>query len=585
MIDREAAATRLGAEAARLARALSELGEFGLPPDWTPERGLEPLQAEALRKMLVAVIGDVRLVVVKLAEQLRRMRGAKTLEGADKRKLAVVTREVYAPLANRLGVWQVKWELEDLAFRYLQPAEYRHIAAALKVRRTEREHYIEELKERLERELRAAGVEARIDGRPKHIYSIWRKMQAKKLAFEQIMDIRAARVLVDTVAECYAALGIVHSLWQFIPGEFDDYIATPKHNFYRSIHTAVLGPGGQPVEIQIRTHEMHAHSERGVAAHWRYKEGGRGDQAYERKINQLRALLTPEEKDTAHDFLDRMRASSFRTASTCFRPRERSSMCPWAVRRLDFAYQVHTDLGHRTRGAKVNGRMVPLDYALKNSETVEIITGKTAHPSRDWLASQSGFLASARHRNKVRAWFRKQEASQNKLEGRAMLDREIQRLGVNTPSMPELLAELKLEERRGSARGIGLGRGQHCPSRGGRPAPIRPRRTRGRAGEGAARRAARARARGAGGRRFACDLRALLQAGIPRADRGLHHRRTGRHHPHPILLESRPPCGEGAGANLARRLGHGSHRISGRCRGRRVRPPRVGARCERSPRR
>ena len=253
--------------------------------------------------------------------------------GADKRKLAVVTREVYAPLANRLGVWQVKWELEDLAFRYLQPAEYRHIAAALKVRRTERERYIEELKSRLERELRAAGIEARIDGRPKHIYSIWRKMQAKKLAFEEIMDIRAARVLVDTVAECYAALGIVHSLWQFIPGEFDDYIATPKDNLYRSIHTAVLGPGGQAVEIQIRTHEMHAHSERGVAAHWRYKEGGRGDQAYERKINQLRSLLTPD-REGYGTRLSRphARRSSFRTASTCSRPRGRSSMCRWAAR-------------------------------------------------------------------------------------------------------------------------------------------------------------------------------------------------------------------------------------------------------------
>src|ERR1700733_10893644 len=337
VIEREGALKRFGAEPLRLALSLRKLGEFGLPPDWTPERGLEPAQAEALRKMLVAVIGDVRLVVVKLAEQLQRMRGAKALDGAEKRKLAIVTREVYAPLANRLGVWQVKWELEDLAFRYLQPAEYRHIAAALKVRRTERELYIEELKSRLERELRATGIEARIDGRPKHIYSIWRKMQAKKLAFEEIMDIRAARVLVDTVAEFSAALGIVHSLWQFIPGEFDDYIATPKHNFYRSIHTAVLGPGGQAVEIQIRTHEMHAHSERGVAAHWRYKEGGRGDQAYERKINQLRALLTPAEKDTAHDFLDRMRVELFQDRVYVLSPKGEIVDVPVGGTPLDFA--------------------------------------------------------------------------------------------------------------------------------------------------------------------------------------------------------------------------------------------------------
>jgi GTP pyrophosphokinase len=439
LIDREAADKRFGADAARL------------------ERGLESAQAEALRKMLVAVVGDVRLVVVKLAEQLQKMRGAKALDAAQKRKLAVETREVYAPLANRLGVWQVKWELEDLAFRYLQPADYRHIAAALKVRRSERERYIEELREDLERELHGVGIAARVDGRPKHIYSIWRKMQAKKLAFEEIMDVRAARVLVNSVAECYAALGVVHSLWQFIPGEFDDYIATPKDNLYRSIHTAVLGPGTQPVEIQIRTHEMHAHAERGVAAHWRYKEGGRGDQAYERKINQLRALLAPDAQDSAHDFLERMRIELFQDRVYVLSPKGEIVDVPVGGTPLDFAYQVHTNLGHRTRGAKVNGRMVGLDYPLKNSETVEIIAAKTAQPSRDWLSPQSGFLASPRNRNKVRAWFRKQDESQNKLEGRALLEREIQRLGVNIPPMPELLAELKLATTEDLHAALGLG--------------------------------------------------------------------------------------------------------------------------------
>jgi len=456
-LDVDAAAKRFGAEPTRLARGLSQLGHFGLPPDWTPERGLESAQAEALRKMLVAVIGDVRLVVVRLAEQLQKMRSCKAAEAAIKRKLAIETREVYAPLANRLGVWQVKWELEDLAFRYLQPVEYKHIAAALKVRRSERERYIEELIGALQGELRAAGIEAKIDGRPKHIYSIWRKMQAKQLAFEQLMDIRAARVLVNTVAECYAALGIVHSLWQFIPGEFDDYIATPKDNLYRSIHTAVIGPGTQPVEIQIRTHEMHADAERGVAAHWRYKEGGRGDQAYERKINQLRALLAPDGADSAHDFLDRMRIDLFQDRVYVLSPKGEIVDVPVGGTPLDFAYQVHTDLGHRTRGAKVNGRMVGLDYRLKNSETVEIITAKTPQPSRDWLSPQSGFLASPRHRNKVRAWFRKQNEAQNKLEGRAMLDREIQRLGVQGPPMPELLSELKLPSTEALHEALGLG--------------------------------------------------------------------------------------------------------------------------------
>jgi GTP pyrophosphokinase len=412
-LEREGTAKRFGEEPVRLALALSQLGEFGLPADWEPERGLEAAQAEALRKMLLAVIGDVRLVVVRLAEQLQRMRSAKSVGAARQRKLAIETREVYAPLANRLGVWQVKWELEDLAFRYLEPVQYKHIAAALKTRRSEREHYIDELKTVLETAMRSAGIAATIEARPKHIFSIWKKMQLKQLAFEQLMDIRAARVLVNSIADCYGALGVVHSLWQFIPGEFDDYIATPKDNLYRSIHTAVIGPGQEPVEIQIRTHEMHADSERGVAAHWRYKEGGRGNQAYERKINELRSLLAPAEgTDGNRDFLDRVRVDLFQDRIYVISPKGEIVDVPVGGTPLDFAYQVHTDLGHRTRGAKVNGRMVPLDYHLKNSETVEIITAKVSQPSRDWLSAQSGFLASPRHRNKVRAWFRKQDEAQ-----------------------------------------------------------------------------------------------------------------------------------------------------------------------------
>jgi GTP pyrophosphokinase len=486
LIDLEAAGRQFGPDAARLARSLSQLGEFGLPADWTPEQGLESGQAEALRKMLLAIIGDVRLVVVRLAGQLQKMRAAKSLDPAEQRKLALETREVYAPLANRLGVWQLKWELEDLAFRYLQPTEYKHIAAALKVRRSERERYMEELQTLLQSQLQAAGIEATIEGRPKHIYSIWRKMQAKQLAFEQLMDIRAARVLVNSVAECYGALGVVHSLWQFIAGEFDDYIATPKENRYRSIHTAVIGPGAQAVEIQIRTHDMHANSERGVAAHWRYKEGGRGDQAYERKINQLRSLLAPTDSgDTSRDFLDRMRVDLFQDRVYVVSPKGEIVDVPVGGTPLDFAYQVHTDLGHRTRGAKVNGRMVPLDYQLKNSEMVEIITAKTAHPSRDWLSPQSGFLASPRHRNKVRAWFRKQNEVQNKAEGRAMFDREIQRLGVNSPPIPELLGEMKLPNTEALHEALGLGEitpaqvagaiQRILHARDSRPEPIRPR--------------------------------------------------------------------------------------------------------------
>jgi GTP pyrophosphokinase len=457
-LDVETAARRFGAEPTKLARELNQLGHFGMPPDWTPERGLESGHAEALRKMLLAVVGDVRLVVVRLAEQLQKMRAAKRLDHDTQRKLSIESREVYAPLANRLGVWHLKWELEDLAFRYLQGADYKRIANALKSRRAERELYIERLKAQLQIALRAAGVEAAIDGRPKHIYSIWRKMQAKRLAFDQLMDIRAARVLVGSVADCYAALGVVHSLWQFIPGEFDDYIATPKDNRYRSIHTAVIGPEGEPVEIQIRTHEMHASAESGVASHWRYKEGGRGDQAYERKIDQLRALLAPaEEAENSRDFLDRMRIDLFHDRVYLLSPRGKIVDVPIGGTPLDFAYQLHSDLGHRTRGAKVNGRIVPLDYRLQNGETVEIITGKNPQPSRDWLAPQSGFLASPRNRNKVRAWFRKQDEAQNKLEGKSILERELQRLGVRQLPMPALVAELKLAGSEALHAALGLG--------------------------------------------------------------------------------------------------------------------------------
>ena len=457
-IELPGAAKRFGEEPLRLAQALRQLGEFGLPADWAPERGLEAAQAEALRKMLLAVIGDVRLVVVRLAQQLQRMRSAKGVGAARQRKLAIETREVYAPLANRLGVWQVKWELEDLAFRSLEPVQYKHIAAALKTRRSERELYIDELKSVLETAMHGAGIDAAIEARPKHIFSIWKKMQVKQLAFEQLMDIRAARVLVNSIADCYGALGVVHSLWQFIPGEFDDYIATPKDNLYRSIHTAVLGPGQEPVEIQIRTHEMHADSERGVAAHWRYKEGGRGDQAYERKINELRSLLAPADNSGGNrDFLERVRVDLFQDRIYVVSPKGEIVDVPVGGTPLDFAYQVHTDLGHRTRGAKVNGRMVPLDYRLKNSETVEIITSKTSQPSRDWLSAQSAFLASPRHRNKVRAWFRKQNEAQNKVEGRAMLERELQRLGVKSPPMVNLLRELELDSTESLHEALGLG--------------------------------------------------------------------------------------------------------------------------------
>ena len=410
LVDGEQLVHALGAAAVRLASELNKVGRFATSARWDPSAGLSASQAEALRKMLLAVVYDPRLVVVRLAEQLHLMRAAKNAPDEDRRRLALETRELYAPLANRLGVWQLKWELEDLAFRYLEPEAYRQIAAALGARRLDRERYLEDVRKLLLVELSHAGVTADVAGRPKHMYSIWRKMQRKQLPFEQVFDVRALRVLVATIADCYAALGIVHGLWPYIAGEFDDYIATPKENGYRSIHTAVTGPGGQPLEVQIRTHEMHAEAELGVGAHWRYKDVGPRNTAYEQKIDRLRSLLEPGAAgDADSDLIDRVRAGIFEDRVYVLSPKGEVIELPKGATPLDFAYHVHTDLGHRCRGARVDGRMVQLDYRLKNGEVVEIVAGKVSQPSRDWLIERLGFLASTRSRAKVRAWFRKQD--------------------------------------------------------------------------------------------------------------------------------------------------------------------------------
>jgi GTP pyrophosphokinase len=409
----ESLARVVGAEAAEIATDLLQLGEVGLPAGWSAAQGINARQAETLRKMLLAVVSDPRLVIARLGEQLVQLRHARDLEAKERERLAIEGREVFAPLANRLGVWQLKWELEDLALRYLQPDEYRRIAAALNERRADRERYIEALCATLRTELAHAGVEATVYGRPKHIYSIYRKMQRKQLAFEQLFDVRAVRIVVESVKDCYAALGVVHARWRFIPGEFDDYIATPKDNFYRSIHTAITGPESRSVEVQIRTREMHEHAELGVAAHWQYKEGGARNVQYERKVEAVRRLLDARESaDADRDFLERVRTSIFEDRVYALTPKGEVIELPRGATPLDFAYHVHTSLGHRCRGAKVNGRIVPLTYQLRNGELVEIITGKEPAPSRDWLAPEQHYLASARNRAKVRAWFRRQEAAQ-----------------------------------------------------------------------------------------------------------------------------------------------------------------------------
>jgi GTP pyrophosphokinase len=426
-------------EALETASALLRLGELGLTRNWSPAQGLSPRQAEMLRKMLLAVVSDPRLVLARLAEQLVRLRHARNLPAEERGRLALETRAVFAPLANRLGVWQLKWELEDLAFRYLEPEEYRRVATALNEKRADRERYIEALCKDLQEHLRKSGVGAEVYGRPKHMYSIYRKMQRKHLEFEQVFDVRAVRVVVDSIPDCYAALGVVHGLWTYIPGEFDDYIATPKGNYYRSIHTAVIGPQARSVEVQIRTREMHEHAELGVAAHWTYKEGGSRDAQYEQKIQWVRRLLEPQE-DGDRDFLESMRTELFEDRVYALTPKGEVVDLPRAATPLDFAYNVHTSLGHRCRGAKVNGRIVPLTYSLSNGEIVEIITAKHEAPSRDWLAPEQGYLVSARNRAKVRAWFRKQDVTDNRSAGRAIAERELTRISARPVSERSTLA-------------------------------------------------------------------------------------------------------------------------------------------------
>ncbi|MEE7547377.1 bifunctional (p)ppGpp synthetase/guanosine-3',5'-bis(diphosphate) 3'-pyrophosphohydrolase, partial [Xanthomonas sp. Kuri4-1] len=399
---------------------------------WALHAGREAgRNSEGLRRLLLAIIHDLRVVPILLARQLARMRVADRLSEEQRRALAQLTRDIHAPLANRLGIWQLKWELEDLAFRHLEPDTYRRIAREVDETRVERERYIESVKRTLSRALGEQGLRAEVSGRPKHIYSIWRKMQKKRLAYDQLYDIRAVRVMVDDVAACYAALGVVHALWAPVPSEFDDYIARPKANDYRSLHTAVVGPEGRTVEIQIRTHEMHAQAELGVAAHWKYKEGGKGaEKSFDRKITWMRQLLEQSQDGDAGELAGALDAELVEDRVYALTPKGEVIDLPQGATPLDFAYHVHTMVGHRCRGAKVNHRIVPLTYRLRSGDRVEIMTGKEADPRRDWLLPANGFLASGRSRDKVRAWFHKLDRARNVQAGKDLLDRELKRLGL-----------------------------------------------------------------------------------------------------------------------------------------------------------
>jgi GTP pyrophosphokinase len=421
---------------------LEQLGRVTLPPDWRPGEALAISQSEGLRRMLLAMVSDVRLVLVRIAEQLYRLRTAGELPREQQRAIAIEAREIYAPLANRLGVWQLKWELEDLAFRYLQPETYTRLVRELNEKRAEREAAIENVRRIFAAELAANGLNAVVTARPKHIYSIWRKMERKDRGLEHIFDLRAVRVLVDSVSDCYAALGVVHNRWSYLRGEFDDYIANPKENRYRSLHTAVIGPGNHVVEVQIRTHDMHREAELGIAAHWRYKEGSGPKAAFDQKIQFLRQLLEPSERDG--DLLEQIRGDIFEDRVYALSPKGDVVEMPAGATALDFAYHVHTQVGHRCRGAKVNGRIVPLTYRVQNGDKIEIITGKEAQPSRDWLSPQNGYLAASRSRAKVRNWFRQQDKGQNRSQGRDIVEREMARLSVRDLSPDAIATELKL---------------------------------------------------------------------------------------------------------------------------------------------
>jgi GTP pyrophosphokinase len=435
------------ARASGLAPELQRLvvGQQAAEQVWTlhaqraPEGG-----SEGLRRLLLAIVRDLRVVFVLLARQLARMRAAATWPPDECAALARLTRDIHAPLANRLGIWQLKWELEDLAFRYLQPDTYRRIAKLLDERRADRETFIRASLEELQQALAAAGIHAELAGRPKHIYSIWKKMQRKTLDFSDLYDIRAVRILVDNVTDCYGALGVVHGRWPHLPNEFDDYIARPKPNGYQSLHTAVLGPEGKTLEVQIRTHAMHRANELGVAAHWRYKEGGSSDAEFEAKIAWMRKLLEPRGDDDG-TLAAELQTELLEDRVYLLTPKGEVFDLARGATVLDFAYLIHTEVGHRCRGAKVNGRIVPLTFQPQSGDRVEILTTKVADPSRDWLSPHHGYLNTSRAKDKVRAWFHRISHDTNLAVGRAMFERELKRLALSTADVAKLPGHFHLK--------------------------------------------------------------------------------------------------------------------------------------------
>ena len=399
------------------------------------------LVSETLRKTFLAMGNDVRIVLIKLADRLHNMRTLRFMPEHKRKRIAQQTLDIFAPLANRLGIWQIKWELEDLGFRNTNPEKYKEIASHLDARREGREKQIQFMLIELEKMLTREGIQSKVTGRPKHIYSIYRKMMKKNKPFEMVRDVRAIRIIVNDVPDCYSALGLIHTRWRPLPNEFDDYIAAPKDNFYQSLHTAVIHDDGKPLEIQIRTPEMHESAEFGIAAHWRYKEDGGRSDLYNERIDNLRRMMEwDQDVDDATEFVESMKTDVFQDRVYIFTPNGDIIDLPAGSTPIDFAYHIHTDVGHRCRGAKVNGKLVSLSHELETGEQVHILTAKRGGPSRDWLNTNLGLVKTQRAKSKMRVWFRKQDQAQNIAQGRTLLEKELQRIGIKEKTNFENLA-------------------------------------------------------------------------------------------------------------------------------------------------
>ncbi len=413
-------------------------------------------QSERLRRMLLAMVDDVRVVLIKLAYRVQRLRELSKADAEIQKRIASESLEIFSPIANRLGIGQLKWELEDLSFRYLQPDTYKRIAKMLEEKRGGRESYIKQVVTEIDTLLKGSEIDARIYGRPKHIYSIWSKMTHKDKQFSELFDVQALRVTVTTIAECYTALGLMHGRWHHIPKEFDDYIANTKPNGYQSLHTAVYGPEGKPVEIQIRTKAMHEFAEFGVAAHWRYKERSKQDDVLEKTIHSIRKLLeTPENSD--EEFLDSFKTELFSDRVFVLSPDGKIIDLPQGATPLDFAYGIHTEVGHKCRGAKVNGHIVPLTTQLQNGMQVEILTTNQAAPSRDWLNPNLGYIVSNKARAKIKVWFRQQDYEQNVMDGKTAIDRELKRMHISNPDAKKALTHFRVNSEKEWHAKVGRG--------------------------------------------------------------------------------------------------------------------------------